>query len=63
VNNLSQAWLWKATGVCAALHALLFLSLQSYFPFRSMLPIAGIAILEAFIFILIYLRFDPAIEQ
>ena|SRR5579862_2365592 len=63
LNKIRETWLWKATGICAALHVLLFISLQSYFPFRNMLPIAGIAILEAFIFILIYLRFDPAIEQ
>jgi hypothetical protein len=63
LNKLNRVWVWKATGVCAALHALLIIILHGYFPFDNVLPIAIITIVEAFKFILIYLRFDPEIDR
>ena len=61
-SKLKYGWVWKATGICITLHCLLILVLRDYFPFGSVLPIALITFVEFFLFILIYVRFDPEID-
>ena len=62
LNKLKHGWVWEATGICITLHCLLIFVLRDYFPFRSVLPIALITFVEFFLFILIYVRFDPEID-
>jgi hypothetical protein len=62
LSKLKCGWVWYATAICITLHCFLIFALRDYFPFGSVLPIAGITIVEAFIFILIFVRFDPEID-